>query len=275
MKLKFVFVLIILLALIAIFNNVSTKEMKENFKPLELEIGDEFTGGDYDSGLVVINYAVGDVTGDGKNDMIIIIGKKDDTFATDVDIVIYDAKDDKFISGDLKKCSVKAPKIYLNDINGDGICDVILIGENEDNTKNVRILTLLNGESKEIFKVKDNKGLTFTGKFVDGFKANIVARSIKFERTIELDDKKQNYVTSGFYDESGRVTASKNSISTSNFIEVEFVELSDYNGIKTTQRIKGFDNLDILDIVTVIWKYEDGKWNIKEAKSEKMGNLLY
>ena len=32
---------------------------------------------------------------------------------------------------------------------------------------------------------------------------------------------------------------------------------------------------DLLDEIIVIWKYENGKWCVKEAKGSKVGNLLY
>lgn len=278
MKSKFVFIVVILIVLIVIFNNISSKENSVEFKPLELEIGDEFNELDYNDKMLVVNYEIEDVTGDGTKDMIIIIGTKEnvsDTIANNIDIVIYDTENKSFIRGNLKKCSLNTPKIFFNDMDADGINEIILVGDNEDITKTIRILTIKNGDSKEMFKNKDNKGLAFTGAFLDGFKAHIVARKINFERNIEINDKKENYITSGFYDESGRVTGNKNNITTSGFVNVEFVELNDSCGLKTTQRIKGFDNLDILDQIEVIWKYENGTWNIKEAKGEKLGNLLY
>lgn len=278
MKSKFVFIVVILIVLIVIFNNISSKENSVEFKPLELEIGDEFNELDYNDKMLVVNYEIEDVTGDGTKDMIIVIGTKEnvsDTIANNIDIVIYDTENKSFIRGNLKKCSLNTPKLFFYNMDADGINEIILVGDNEDMTKTIRILTIKNGDSKEMFKNKDNKGLAFTGAFLDGFKAHIVARKINFERNIEINDKKENYITSGFYDESGRVTGNKNNITTSGFVNVEFVELNDSCGLKTTQRIKGFDNLDILDQIEVIWKYENGTWNIKEAKGEKLGNLLY
>ena len=278
MKSKFIFIVIILIVLIVIFNNISSKENKTEFKPLELEVGDEFNEIDYGDKMFVVNYEIDDVTGDGAKDMVIVIGNKNDvtdTIANNIDVVTYDSESKSFIKGNLKKCSLSAPRVFLKDINGDEVNDIVLVGENEDTTKTVKILTIKNGEAKELFKNKDNKGLSFTGAFLDGFKAHIVARKINFERNIEINDKKENYITSGFYDESGRVTGSKNNITASGFVTVEFVELNDSYGLKTVQRIKGFDNLDILDQIEVIWKYENGGWNVKEAKGEKLGNLLY
>ena len=92
---------------------------------------------------------------------------------------------------------------------------------------------------------------------------------------MDLKDRKENYVSNGFYDESGRILKDDNKITTSGFCRIDFVQLDGYFGIQTIQRIIGFNSDDLLDEVTVIWKYEDGKWMVKEAKGNNVGNLLY
>ena len=53
------------------------------------------------------------------------------------------------------------------------------------------------------------------------------------------------------------------------------MQLNEYYGIQTVQKIVGFNNDDLLDEITSVWKYENGKWNVKEAKGSVVGNLLY
>lgn len=278
MKAKFIFIVLTLIFLITLINNITKNDEETLFKPLELDVGDEFTNLNYEKTMYVLNYGIGEVTGDNENDMVIIIGEKEEPKelnAQNIDVVVYDTLNKSFIKGTLRKCSGMSPKVIINDIDGNNISDIILVTENEDMTKNIRVLTVKEGESKEIFKAKDNKGLLISGAFLDGFKATLSSKKINFERNIELNDKKENYITSGFYDDEGRVIASKKDIVTSNFTSVELVLLNGQYGIKTTQRIKGFDNLDIIDEIEVIWKYENGTWSIKEAMGEKLGNLLY
>lgn len=279
MKLKLVWIVLILIAFIAIFNSVSNNNDGKTFKPLELEIGDEFVDIIYDKPMFVLNYTIGDVTADGEHDMVIAIGEKiemSELFANNIDLVIYDTNNKKFIKCGIKKCSGKLPQMLLKDINGDSKNDIVLVCENEDMTRSIRVITIGGDECKEIFKTRDNKGIVFTGSFQDGFKAIVLARKIKFEKTIELNDKKENYVASGFYDEDGRVLKDELKITTSSFTDVELVEFGEGQyGIRTVQRINGFDELDILDQIVAIWKYENGTWNIKEAYGEKLGNLLY
>ena len=47
------------------------------------------------------------------------------------------------------------------------------------------------------------------------------------------------------------------------------------NRLKTKQRVITNDGKYIIDEICIIWKYEDGKWQIKEAVGLKLGNLLY
>lgn len=279
MKIKFIILVVILIILMTLFNVISNSDGEVLFKPLELEVGEEFTSLKYDKPMYVLNYAIEDVTGDNEKDMVIIIGERnlvaEDNMAKNIDVVVYEPTNNIFIKSGLKKCEGVSSKIITADVNGNQINDVILLTENEDMTRNMRVITIENGICKEIFKLKDNKSINMIGTFMDGFKAQLSAKKINYSTEIDLKDKKENYVTSGFYNENGKLASDKKNITLSNFIEVELVELNNQYGIKTSQYLKGFDNLDILDQINIIWKYENGEWKIKEAEGENLGNLLY
>lgn len=280
MKKKFLILVIVLILMIIILNAFSKKENDvTEFKPLEIDVGDEFTNLSYDQPMRVLNYAIKDVTGNGQNDMILVIGEKDNIAggepANNIDIVIYEPAEEKFIKGGLKKCMGKSPRILTANVDESPNDEIILVLENEDNTKNIRILSVNGEECKEIFKPRDNKGLVITGYFMDGFKAYVSIRKLKLETYIDLKDEKETYIKNGFYDSDGRILSENKNISSSNFVSVELQELQGQCGIRTVQRIKGFDNLDILEEIEVLWKSEGGNWNVKEAKGKRLGNILY
>ena len=279
MKSKLVW-LILALVVIAVIFSVADNESapSEEFKPLEINVGDEFSYIDYGNTMYVLNYMMEDATGDEKKDMIMVVGEKkslDDTNASNMDIVIYEPQEQKFYNLKLKKFNGEMPRIEVAELTGDSVQDVVLKAENENGTMNIRIASFVNGEFKEIFKEKDNKGIVFAGEFIDGFKAYLKCSKFNKEVNLDLQDRKENYVTNGFFDESGRLLKTDTKIITSNFCNVEFIQLDGYLGIQTMQRIIGFDNDDLLDELIVIWKYENGKWSVKEAKGNKVGNLLY
>lgn len=280
MKIKFVVLVIILIILICIFNVVSNNNHKQvEFKPLELEIGEEFTDIKYNNPMYIINYGISEVTGDNENDMIIVVGEKStdpsDLFVNNMDVIVYDTANKEFKKAEMKKCNAIAPKFMFGDLDGDGINDIILITENEDTTKNIRILNVKNNSINEIYGTKERRELEVTGYFMNGFKAYISFKKVKYEGNLDLSNKKENYVTSGFYNEEGKVLTDSLRIRSSGFTSVELVEVNGQKGLKVTERVKGFDNLDILDQIQVLLKYENGSWNIKEAKGDILGNLLY
>ncbi len=279
MKNKLIFLVIILILIAIIFSVVDKKGIEnKNFKPLEINVGDEFTYIDYKNKMYVLNYEMQDVNGDNNKEMIILIGEREkveNVKANSIDVVIYDTNDSNFYNLNLKNYDGKLPKINTKDVTGDKILDIILTANDENENISMRIVSFQNGEYKEIFKNKDNKGIVFTGNFVDGFKAYLSCDKYKKEVNVDLNDRKENYITNGFFDESGRLLKTESKISTTPFCRIEFVQLNEYYGIQTVQKIVGFNNDDLLDEITSVWKYENGKWNVKEAKGSVVGNLLY
>lgn len=280
MKKKFIILLIILVLMILAFNLLSKEdENVPEFKPLELDVGDNFTYLNYDTPMIVLNYVIKDVTGDGRNDMIMVIGEKqniaENEIATNMDVVVYDTSGDVFLKTGLKRCEGKLPKLLTANVDESAKDEIILLTENEDMTKNMKVISVTNNECKEIMKPRESKGLNITGYFMDGFKVYLSIRRLKVETYLDLKDYRETYINAGFYDADGRLLSENKNISATSFVSVEIVSLNDRQGIKTVQRVKGFDSLDILDEVEVIWKYENGSWNIKEANGKKIGNLLY
>lgn len=279
MKKKFMILLIILILAILIFNIFSkNKENVSDFKPLELDVGDSFTYLNYDIPMFVLNYMIRDVTGDGRNDMVMVIGEKAnaiDEKVNNMDVVIYDTSGECFIKAGLKKCEGKSPKLMAANVNETASDEIILLTQNDDSTQNIKVITMMNHECKELMKPRDNKGLIVSGYFMDGFKAYLSIRKLKLETYLDLKGEKEKYINAGFFDADGRVLGENKNITVTPFVSTELIALNDRQGIKTVQRIIGFDYLDILDEIEVVWKYEDGSWNIKEAKGKKLGNLLY
>lgn len=279
MKGKLFWLIIALIVIAIIFSVVGNNgKSAENFKPLEIEVGDEFTYIGYDNTMYVLNYAMVDVTGDEVKDMIIMIGEKENpssTSAKNIDVVIYGPTEEKFYNLKLKKYEGEAQRIETYDMTGDGILDIILKVNDANGDISIRVISMQNMEFKEIFKAKDNKGITFTGNFLDGFKAYIKNSKYGKEVNLDVQDRKENYISRGFFDEAGRLLKSDVKIFATGFKSVEIVQLDGYFGFQTTQRIIGFDEEDLLEEITSIWKYENGKWNLKESKGENIGNLLY
>ncbi|MBQ8298774.1 MAG: hypothetical protein IJX99_02730 [Clostridia bacterium] len=275
MNRKFLVLVLILLALIIFLNGITENEEMAKFNPLELEIGDTFAYLNSEEKRVVLNYEIGDVTGDGENDMIIVIGEKsgDELLCHNIDVVLYDIKNDKFMDTKLKKYSGSLPKIHLKDIDGDSVNDVIVIADLENVGQKIRGVSFVHDMPKEILNEKDSKGIDVSGTILDGFKASLKLKKLKKEAYIDLSENKGNYITSGFYMENGKLRTDKTAVTSAGISDIDFVQLDNQTGIRFVERIKGFDNLDIIEQIEVLMKYENGNWVIIEVKGERIGSL--
>lgn len=275
MNKKFLVLVLILLVLIMFFNSINNNQEATNFNPLELEIGDVFDYLNSEESRIVLNYEIADVTGDVENDMVIVIGEKsgDELLSQNIDVVLYDIKNNKFMDAKLKKYSGSLPKIHLKDIDGDEINDAIVITDVENKGQKIRIVSFVGDTPKEIFNEKDSKGLEISGSLLDGFKASMKIKKLKKEVYIDLSENKGNYITSGFYMENGKLKTDKTNVMSVGISDIDFVQINNQTGIRFVERVKGFDNLDIIEQIEVLMKYENGSWIIVDVKGERLGSI--
>lgn len=272
-------VVILIIVLTIIFKSLSSNQKVEEFKPLDKNIGDEFSEISYPNKMYIINYEIADVTGDAENDMIMLVGESNsgdgiaNNTISNMDIVIYDKVNNKFLNASSNKMNGMDARIILRDLTGDQILDIIILYK-ADNNYNLRVFSCEEDKISEIWKERNNKGLLFTGDFLDGFKVKISNKKVNIEKIIDLSKQSAEYIENGLFDKSGKLIKN-NKISYSHFTNIEVVELNDRGGIRTVQQIYGLNENDVLDEVGIIWKYNDGKWQMVEANSIRLGNLLY
>ena len=274
-----IIIILIVIGVIAFaLSKIDNKE-KDPQPPIQIEIGQEFTALESSNTQYVLNYKIADLNGDSVNDVVILVGEKesaDTNNAQNVDIVFYDGAIQKYNNANLKKLEGESPRIETADLTGDSYADILVILNTKEKAKAIRAVTLENGNLKEIFKAKDNQFIRFTGNFIDGFKVTLSNRRLNINKEIDLASLSDILVENKVFDTSGKyIDNENNKIKTTDFVEVELVQLSGSMGIKTKQRIVTVDGKNIIEEISIIWKYEDGKWQIKEAIGLKLGNLLY
>ena len=276
MRKRFLFIVLLLVGSILLFNIFDQEENVVDFDPLKIEIGEVFECLNYEKEMYILNYEISDMDNDSENDIVIVLGEKTDTndVYKNIDVILYNKATETFITSKLKNFDGKQPKIELNDIDGDGFKDVIVITilENKDNS--MRIISFKDNIAKELFKSREGKGLEITGQILDGFKSKIVIKNLKKEFEIDLSENKENYIASGFYLENGKLNTDKTKVSSAGIYNIEFVKVDDKVGIKYKERIKGFDNLDIIDQMEIFIKYDNGNWIIVEVVSERFGKIV-
>ena len=90
-----------------------------------------------------MNYKIADLNGDSVNDVVIFVGEKtsaDDTNVKNADVVFYDGALQKYINADLKKFDGDTARLELADLTGDSLDDIVVILNNEEGDKNIRIV---------------------------------------------------------------------------------------------------------------------------------------
>ena len=276
MRRGFVFIILLIVVVMLIFNNTDINNEVPNFEPIEIEVGEKFDYLNYSKDMFVLNYEIADINNDGEKEIILIIGEKSEEadYYKNIDVVVDNKETSTFIVGKLKNYEGSQPKIYLKDIDGDTIQDIVVMTSLENMSNSMRIITIKNGEVREIFKDKEGKGLEISGQILDGFKAKVNIKKLKKEFEIDLSENKQNYISSGFYEENGRLKTDKVHVTSAGIYNIEFINIDNQIGIKYTERIKGFDNLDIIEQIDVIMKYESENWIVIEMKGERIGKVV-
>ncbi len=271
---------ILLITIIVLIKAFSNNGEEKDFKPIDKNIGDEFTELSYPNKMFIINYKVDDVNGDSENDMVLLIGEARDGNGVsneninNMDVVIYDSVGGKFLKAGADKLIGKNNKIEIGDFTGDQVKDIMIITEN-DGVMKIRIFAFEFGKLKEIWKERNNKGLLFNGEFIDGFKVRVKNEKLNLDVKLDVANRKDEYMSNNVYDKSGKLIGEKKNVITSGFKTVDVVKLNDRNGTRTTQVVYGINNNDIIDEIQIVWKYNDGRWQMVEARGMKLGNLLY
>ncbi|TZE82426.1 hypothetical protein [Calorimonas adulescens] len=214
-----------------------------------------------------------DVTGDGVKDGIILIGTRaygdNLVFFTNINVRIIDSANNRVIDAGISGLAGYDPKLFIGDFTGDKIKDIMISAPTGGSGGIIdnRIVSVSGGIPKVIFEEKDNSGLAITGKFVDGFKADIKVEQLGMEFTIDLQAFKDMYIEGGTYSKDGKL-----------LIDVEpwidpFSTLDpvDYDGDGTYclhgyQSISGVAHVNRISNVESIWKYSDGRWVIENAE---------
>ena len=162
MRKRFLFIVLLLVGSILLFNIFDQEENVVDFDPLKIEIGEVFECLNYEKEMYILNYEISDMDNDSENDIVIVLGEKTDTndVYKNIDVILYNKATETFITSKLKNFDGKQPKIELNDIDGDGFKDVIVITilENKDNS--MRIISFKDNIAKELFKSREGKGFS-------------------------------------------------------------------------------------------------------------------
>jgi len=220
----------------------------------------------------IIDKKIADVTGDEVDDTIYLIGHKGniaDRYADKLNIVVRNGATNNREMTDLKKMGGYEGKLFVGDFSGDKVNDVMITAPTGGSGGIVQhiIVNFSAPEPAVILGPKNNAGAQFIGKYVDGFKAELVNQDTGRSINIDLNAKKDMYVASQIYNKDGTLLKEVKSMT----YPLSLLEPIDMDGdgtyeLKGIQSIKGAYGADTISHVNSFWKFENNQWNAKQIE---------
>jgi hypothetical protein len=226
---------------------------------------------DLPANTYLLDSTTADVTGDGIIDSIVLGGHKDkaeDHYSKKMTLVVRDGKSGQTQSVDLDMGGYEG-KLFAGDFTGDHVADVMISAPTGGSGGIVdnRIATFTGSSPALIFTSDNNKGANFTGKFLDGYKTEIINTDTGKSIIIDNGRNRADYVRLGIYDEKGNVLKEQRPW----HYPFSLLEPTDSNRdgiyeLKGYQRIVGAYNADPIAEVETLWKYQDSAWQVRKIK---------
>lgn len=217
----------------------------------------------------VLDYKSADVTGDKIKDDVVLVGikeNKNDIFSAEAVVVVQDGKTKKYLKVSTGDFGGYGGDLFLGDFNKDKVSDVMttLGTGGSGGTINTNIFSFKNNKTVAILSANGiGEGLTFEGKFVDGFKAEVLNKESNKTFTIDLRGVKDYYTPNSIYDEKGKLL-SPVEIAADGFVLLEPVDW-DCDGsyeLQGSQAIWGICHADTIANVESVLDFESSKWNV-------------
>jgi len=263
-KLTFILLTLILVSTI----NLSVYAQDNNFVSKQRLI-EEFN---LKKSFEIIDQRSEDITGDNINDQIFLIGDKpggkDSLFYAPLKIIVYDIFKKNFHITEYSSLAGYEPQLGLYDFNGDQIKDIFIKANSggSGGIYNHLIVSYSNNNLNIIFDKYDNEGLDISGRYIDGFKANLLIEEINREITLDLSFNKDKYLDEKIYDYNGKLLREvKPYVYPYSELTPMDYDLDNIFELRGTQRLVGAYGADTIGKFHTILKYDRG-WQVKEVE---------
>lgn len=224
----------------------------------------------------VIDQKTADVNGDKVDDVVYLVGEKEkaeDIYASNMNLVVQDGKSKTYSKTDIKDLGGYEGELTLADFTGDHVADAFVktaTGGSGGIYSHV-VATFENNKPAVIFGEKENEGIHFEGKFVDGFKVEGKSSQLDKPLTIDVSANQDVYVAAKLYDKAGKLVTTNEDVAVFSYPFGALTPIDmDGNGtyeLVGEQRIVGMNNTDTVSHVNTVWGYQgEGKWNPWEVE---------
>ncbi len=246
------------------------------------KVGDSFSEKGVSVGkyAYVTNIIKDDVTGDKKADTLYVIGdrfEKTDIYYEQFYYFLIDGKSGKRTFTKLDNLGGVAgwgliPNVELVNLNDDGLKDVQFSSYSggTGGFTYYNVATFKGGKYAQLLGQMDLQGIGVTGKYVDGFKAEMQCEGIDRKWYLDLNFQKDMLLDQKIYDKSGKLLSPVEPWSG------PFVNLAIVDGyLSGDQAIKGIANADYLSNLNITYHYEKGKLVLTSIMLENPLKLEY
>lgn len=224
------------------------------------------------AGYSIIDAQTGDVSGDGQADTVYLIGRYERpgaNFAGHLQLVVYNPTSQTYQSQDLDDLGGYQPKLFLGDFTGDKCSDIWVqapTGGSGGIVEN-RIVTWSRHQPQLVFGKNDNAGIQLTGKFIDDFKLELKNPASHTTLTLDLSNKKQQYVREGLYTENGKLQKNTKAMLYPLYLEAIDRNHDGTYELRGTQRLSGAYGADGLGHIYSLWHYKAQKWQPEQVEA--------
>ncbi|MGZ0050650.1 hypothetical protein [Brevibacillus gelatini] len=219
----------------------------------------------------VIDVKSADVNGDQVEDQVFLVGQKektDDIYASNMNIVVHDGKSKAYSATNITELGGYEGELTLADFTGDHVADAFVKAATggSGGIYNHVIATFAQNKPTVIFGEKENEGIRYEGKFVDGFKVEGKSSQLDKPLSIDVSANQDVYVAAKLYDKDGKLQADGEDVTVYSYPFGSLTPIDmDGNGtyeLAGEQRIVGMNNADTVSRINSVWGYQgEGKWN--------------
>lgn len=217
----------------------------------------------------VLETARQDVTGDGRPDLISLLGRRfapDSPYYEKLKVMVQDpvAKKVSFMqtaSGGYQ------PQLSFCDFTGDRTKEIL-----------VQAPTGGSGGTSDyyLFSVRDShpavlpipQPLTISGSYQDGYKASLTIKETNQTTVLDLSDRKQIYEENGVY-KNGKLVQPVEVMPNSFSVLRPLEQRDGVCVLQGEQRVSGVANADTIAYVESLWQWKDNGWKLQGAEVKK------
>ncbi|MED4755251.1 hypothetical protein [Brevibacillus choshinensis] len=210
-----------------------------------------------------------DVTGDGRPDLITLLGKRfasDSPYYEQLKLMVQDPVAKK-VSFFQTTYGGYEPELSFCDFIGNKT-NQILVQAPTGGSAGTSDFYLFSDKDNNPAVLPVPQPLTITGSYQDGYKVSLTIKETNQTTVLDLSDRKDIYEENGVY-KNGKLVQ-QTEVMPNTYSVLTPVKVRDgICALKGEQRVSGIANADTIAYVESLWKWENNGWKLQSARVKK------